>query len=377
MRSDHPTENLASALDRAYPELSAVREAALEPVFVVGGAVRDLLLGRGRADLDLVVEGDAFALAARLGAEPLAHERFGTAKVRLEGYEVDIAAARSEAYAAPGTLPEVAPAPLAEDLQRRDFTVNAMAIPLAGETELIDPHGGGADLEAGLLRVLHPASFVDDPTRALRAARYASRLGLSLEPETEALLRATDLGTISDDRRRAELLRLAAEPEAVRGFGLLTGWGLMALRESEIDRGIDGLELAGEVATLLEAPPWSEVAPRPPALIAAALGPAGVEAGLAAADPQRPSDAVDLARGLDPVALVLARALGATWLDRYVSEWHQVSLEIDGGDLLAAGVPQGPALGRGLDAALRLKLDGEICGREQELAAALEASRGS
>lgn len=375
MRSDHPTENLASAFDRAYPELASVREAALEPVYVVGGAVRDLLLGRGRTDLDLVVEGDAFALATRLGAEPLAHERFGTAKVRLDGHEIDIAAARSETYAAPGTLPEVAPASLADDLGRRDFSINAMAIQLAGPAELIDPHGGRADLDAGLLRVLHPASFVDDPTRALRAARYAARLGLSLDPETEALLRATDLGTISDDRRRAELLRLGGEDEAVRGFELLISWGLVNLRESEIDRGVDGLELARAVVALLGSPPWSEVAPRAPALIAAALGPAGAEAGLAAADPQRPSDAVDLARGRDPVALVLARALGATWLDRYVGEWHAVSLEIDGGDLIAAGIAQGPALGRGLDAALRRKLDGEIAGHEQELAVALEAAR--
>jgi tRNA nucleotidyltransferase (CCA-adding enzyme) len=375
MRSGHPTEDPAGALEAAYPELSAVREAAVEPVFVVGGAVRDLLLGRGRADLDLVVEGDAFALASRLGAEPLAHERFGTAKVRLDGHEIDIAAARSETYPAPGALPEVAPASLADDLGRRDFTINAMAIQLGAAAELIDPHGGRADLEIGQLRVLHPASFADDPTRAIRAARYASRLDLAVEPETERLLRATDLGTISDDRRRAELLRLGAEGDAVGGFELLVGWGLAPLRESEIDRGVDGLELARAVATLLSAPPWEEVAPRAPALIAAALGPAGPEAGLAAADPQRPSDAVDLARGHDPVALVLARALGASWLDRYVGEWHAVSLEIDGGDLLDAGIPQGPALGRGLDAALRRKLDGEIAGREQELGAALEAAR--
>ncbi|HEV7770238.1 MAG TPA: hypothetical protein VGO66_06225 [Solirubrobacterales bacterium] len=375
MSHDLPIESFAAALDAAYPELATVRAAATEPVYVVGGAVRDLLLGRGRADLDLVVEGDATALAERLGAEAVAHERFGTAKVRLEGHEIDIAAARTETYATPGALPEVAPAMLAEDLCRRDFTVNAMAISLQGESALIDPHGGRADLEAGLLRVLHPGSFVDDPTRALRAARYASRLGFGLEAETEALLRATDLAMVSDDRRRAELLRLAAEDEAVRGFELLVEWGLVRLRESEIDLGIDGLKLASTVSRLLASSPWSEVAPRAPALIAAALGPAGAETMLAAADPQRPSDAVDLARGHDPVTLVLARALGGGWLDRYVGEWHAVSLEIDGGDLIAAGIPQGPALGRGLDAALRGKLDGEISGREQELATALEAAR--
>lgn len=366
---------LGAALDAAYPELAAVRAAATEPVYVVGGAVRDLLLGRGRADLDLVVEGDAFALAARLGAEPVEHERFGTAKVELGEHEVDIAAARRETYPEPGALPEVAPAALDEDLRRRDFSVNAMAIPLTGEPRLIDPYDGRADLEARLLRVLHPGSFGDDPTRALRAARYAARLGFGLEPETERLLRAADLETISADRRRAELLRLAGEEDAVRGIELLVGWGLVPLRESEIDTGVDGLQLVATVAGLLAAEPWREVASREPALLAAALGPPGREAALAATDPQRPSDAVDLARGHDPVTLVLARALGATWLDRYVGEWHQVELEIDGGDLLSAGIPQGPALGRGLDAALRRKLDGEVAGREQELAVALEAAR--
>ena len=117
------------------------------------------------------------------------------------------------------------------DLARRDFTINAMAIPLGGEPDLIDPHGGQADLAAGLLRVLHRGSFVDDPTRALRAARYAARFGFGLEPETEALLREADLGTVSADRRDAELLRLAGEAEAPRAFALLAEWGLVDLRE--------------------------------------------------------------------------------------------------------------------------------------------------
>jgi tRNA nucleotidyltransferase (CCA-adding enzyme) len=296
--------------------------------------------------------------------------------VQWPGGRIDIARRRAESYAAPGALPQVRAGSPEEDLARRDFTVNAIAVPLAAGAGPIDPHGGRADLEAGLLRALHPGSFRDDPTRALRAARYASRLGFALEPETERMLRAADLAAVSDDRRRAELLRLAAEAEAVRGFELLVGWGLVALRETEIDTGIDGLELARRVAALLAAAPWNGVAPRAPALLAAVLGPAGGEAALAITDPQRPSDGVDLARGHDPVTLVLARALGAVWLDRYVGDWHAVSLEIEGGDLLAAGVAEGPALGRGLDEALRRKLDGEIAGREQELAAALAAARG-
>src|SRR4249919_1792562 len=129
--TDEPQESLAEALARVHPELGAVRDVATEPVYLVGGAVRDLLLDCGRADIDLVVEGDATDLATRLGADAVSHERFATAKVRLDGHEVDIAAARSEIYPYPGALPLVEPADSVEsDLARRDFTINAMAIPL-------------------------------------------------------------------------------------------------------------------------------------------------------------------------------------------------------------------------------------------------------
>jgi len=364
-----PSE-LAEQLALTYPELDAVREAAREPVYLVGGAVRDLLLGRGRADVDLVVEGDAAALAERLGAEVVAHERFATAKLTLDGHGLDFATARTESYSQPGALPVVEPAAsLEQDLARRDFTINAMAIPLQDEARLVDPHGGRADLDAGLLRVLHPRSFVDDPTRALRAARYAARFGFALEPETGALLRAADLGTVSADRRAAELGRLAAEATAPRALALLLDWGLIEPREG-------GIELATRVAELLDAAPWQGEAPRPKALLTAALGVAGGDGELVAANPELPSEAVSLAKGRDPVELVIARALGAEWLDRYLREWRGVGLEIDGGDLIAAGVAEGPALGRGLEAALRAKLDGEIAGREQELALALAVAGG-
>jgi tRNA nucleotidyltransferase (CCA-adding enzyme) len=365
-----PIDRLDEALRRAYPELEAIRDSSEAPVYLVGGAVRDLLLRRGRSDVDLVVVGDAAALAAGLGAETVEHERFATAKLLLDGHRVDIATARAETYPQPGALPEVEPATSIEtDLARRDFTINAMAVPLRGEGSLIDPYGGLADLEAGMLRVLHGRSFVDDPTRALRAARYAARFGFELEPGTEELLRRSELETVSADRRRADLLRLAAEPEAARGFELLAAWGLVELRP-------EGIGLAARVGQLLAAPPWQGVAPRDRAVLAAALGSPGGEEQLAAARPERPSRAVELARGHDPVQLVLARALGAEWLDRYLLEWRPVRLEIDGDDLIAAGVRQGPAVGRGLDEALRRKLDGEIAGREAELRVALAAARG-
>jgi len=190
----------SQSLGRALATLEGVAELRSKlsgvDAWLVGGAVRDLLRGEGRADLDIAVVEDAAEVASRLGPPDTAAEAFGTASVPLDGVRVDIARARRETYAHPGALPTVEPAPLADDLARRDFTVNAMALPLFGEVELVDPYSGTADLGAGLLRVLHADSFRDDPTRALRAARYAARLGFEVEPVTLALLKETDLGTV-------------------------------------------------------------------------------------------------------------------------------------------------------------------------------------
>jgi tRNA nucleotidyltransferase (CCA-adding enzyme) len=364
-------DDLDTALRDAYPELEVVRERTEEPVYLVGGAVRDLLLGRPRADVDLVVVGGVAALAERLGGAESEHERFGTVKVEVDGHEIDIATARTETYPEPGALPVVAPADGIEaDLGRRDFTINAIAIPLDGEARLIDPHGGEGDVGRGVLRVLHPRSFEDDPTRAIRAARYAARFGFELEPETEKLLRAADLTTVSADRRRAELERLAKESSGPRGFELLGEWGLIEVRNG-------GLELMGKVNELLEQEHWAGFVPRQEALIAAALGPAGGEELLASMWPPNPGEGVEVAARRDPVELALARAMGADWIEHYLTAWRNVTLEIDGRDLIEAGVPEGPAIGRGLRAARRARLEGEAYGRQQELAAALEAARGA
>lgn len=367
-----PIDDLGEALRGAHPELDAVRQAAgEEDVYLVGGAVRDLLLGRERTDVDLVVVGDAAALAARLGAETVEHERFATAKVHVDGHEIDIATARRETYPEPGALPEVEPADSIEaDLGRRDFTVNAMAVPLRGEPELIDPYGGREDLEAGVLRVLHEGSFVDDPTRALRAARYATRYRFAPAPETAELLRRTDLATVSAERREAELLLRLGLGELLPVLELLDEWELEKAQPG-------GIELAREVEELLSKAPWQGAADRYTALLAAVRTPPEDVLDLPREAPAGPSRAVELAASHSPVELALARARGAEWLDRYLEEWREVGLEIDGADLIAAGVPQGPAVGRGLAAALRRKLDGEVEGREQELAAALDAARGT
>lgn len=356
----------------ALPGIAAVRDAAAAegvPAYLVGGAVRDLLLGLDRTDVDVVVEGDAAAVARRIGGEVVEHERFRTATARVEGQSIDLATARAESYPAPGALPEVRPATLAEDLARRDFTINAMAVSLGEAADLVDPYGGRADLDRRLLRILHDRSFVDDPTRALRAARYAARLGLAPEPQTAALLGGADLSTVSAERVRAELLRLAGEGNAHVALELLAKWDLLETPPA-------AFELACEVARLASSPPWAELVDRAAATVATLDGLPERSAALAAARPRSPSEGYRLAAGASPVELVIGRAAGATWLDDHVARWRHVRLEIDGRDLVAAGVPEGPAVGRGLDGALALKLDGELDGREAELAAALKAAAG-
>ncbi len=362
-------QRLAERLDAlAGIERTRASSAGLR-AYLVGGAVRDLLLGRDRADLDIAVEGDPLELARRLGGELRTHARFLTATVKVDGTQIDLAATRAETYPRPGALPVISRADLRSDLARRDFTVNAMAVALSPGSELVDPHGGLADLERGVLRTLHERSLIDDPTRALRAARYASRYGFELDTGTDAQVRAADLGTVSAERVDAELRKLARERGAARGFELLAAWGL-------IDLAPDGVKVAAAVDELLDAEPWAEVADRGEAVAAAALGRGGDAARrLAEATPSRPSEGVSLARGLGGVELALGRALGGEWLDSYVSDWRSVRLEINGDDLLAAGVAEGPALGRGLATALRAKLDGEVSGPQEELRVALRAAR--
>src|SRR5215212_11853524 len=158
------------------PGIEALRGIAeIVPAYLVGGAVRDLLLGIEGVDLDLAIDGDPEALAGAPGFEIEREGLFLTGRLELGELKIDVARTRAESYPRPGALPEVRPAPIAEDLARRDFTVNAMAFPIAEHAQLIDPHGGLEDLRAGRLRVLHGESFVDDPTRALRAARYGAR----------------------------------------------------------------------------------------------------------------------------------------------------------------------------------------------------------
>ncbi|MFM7202784.1 MAG: CBS domain-containing protein [Myxococcota bacterium] len=226
--------------------------AALHPVRVcmVGGIVRDLLLQRPSDDLDLMVEGTAEAVEAfvsglqrQLGASRLDHGRFGTAVLGLpDGRHLDIALARREYYAQPAVLPSVEPGSLTLDLRRRDFTINSMAVRLEGVQagQLLDPTGGLVDLKAGRVRVLHPLSFIDDPTRIFRALRFATRLNFELEPETHRLAKqALTLGMVerlSPERLAYEVERMLMEPTAadcLQSLSAMGGLGSLRLERLE------------------------------------------------------------------------------------------------------------------------------------------------
>jgi tRNA nucleotidyltransferase (CCA-adding enzyme) len=353
-------------------------------VHLVGGAVRDLLLERAPRELDLVVEGDVDAAAARLEGEVTAHDRFGTARARVDGCAFDLVRARAEAYAHPGALPDVRPGSLDEDLLRRDVTVNAMALALDGELRAVP--GALEDLHAGVLRVLHDASFVDDPTRVWRVARYAARLRFTVEPRTRALAARADPETVSGDRLGAELRLALREPDPPAAFAaqrelnpryLPEGFeprpralpAALALLPADGRR--DLLILAActagmDARALLR---WLDemgfTAPERDLVAAASRFVTG--APLRAA--RTGAEIGRAARGAPIEAVALAGGENAR---RWIDELRHVRLEIDGNDLLAAGIPEGPEIGERLQRALDRKLDGEIAGREQELSAALE-----
>src|SRR5262249_34680846 len=223
-----------------------------DSLYLVGGAVRDLLFGRKIVDADLAVEGNGIALgralARELGATARGHGRFGTVSLEFQdGSRLDVASTRTETYASAGSLPRVARAALDEDLARRDFTINAMALRLApGRPVLVDPFGGRRDLARKAVRMLHPGSPRDDPTRAFRAVRYAHRLGFSIAPRTRRWIRAAvaagSLGPVSGDRLRRELRLIFSEPDPARAAATMRRLGLDAAVDPALSANRKALE---------------------------------------------------------------------------------------------------------------------------------------
>lgn len=373
--------------------------------FAAGGVVRDAFRNGGPhgGDLDVVVEGDglevARALAAELGGTVVEHPRFLTASVQVPGAagRIDVATARSERYAAPGVLPHVLPASIAQDLHRRDFTVNAMAVELEGWA-LLDPLGGVPDVAARRLRVLHPLSFVEDPTRVFRAARYATRLGFALDPWT----------------RRCRALALSLAPYPALSAARVAAEVDRLLGDTRPDLALASLGRAGALRLVDPRLRWTRLTAARVAALPAALAWAAARrlevprlalAGLALAGDQGRETAVGVLRGLNLAGEPLERALDAlaagpppaapasataatlrrqpavalAWLwltgdaaqrarlDWFVARAAEREPVLRGDDVIALGVPRGPQVAAALEALRDARADGALADREAEV----------
>jgi tRNA nucleotidyltransferase (CCA-adding enzyme) len=395
------------------PVLGAVASVSgpYKGIYLVGGTVRDILLGEPNFDVDIVVEGDAIALAGALaeglGGRLRAHDKFGTAVV-LYGQDerVDVVTARSESYEKPGALPTVESGRIDEDLHRRDFTINAMAVSLKGEEAglLVDPFEGRTDLEVGRIRVLHDRSFVDDPTRILRAIRYEDRYGFRMDDKTVVLAReciATGhIGDLSGARLREELIALLEEGDVSHAIPRLAELGAEKEIHPHVVADAEAVQLFDRLRELrgryqLDVPAWrlglaslarklpaDEIAPwldglkirrRDADQIAAAIIDGPKIAEQLGRDSPAPADVVAIAEPHAPDAPLFALALtDLPPLHDYFKRLAGIRLEVTGADVAELGLAESPRVGEILAELRRRKLNGELDGRDAELAAARE-----
>ncbi|MBI4347164.1 MAG: CCA tRNA nucleotidyltransferase [Elusimicrobia bacterium] len=349
--------------------LAAGESARLRtPAFAVGGCVRDWLLGLPTKDLDVVLESDpgplAQSLASRVGGRVESFDRFGTLRLLgPRGLRVDFARARAESYEAPAALPVVRPALLRDDLVRRDFSVNAMAAPLerAGLGPLLDPWGGRDDLRRGVLRVLHGASFRDDPTRLYRAARFAARFGFRLDPETERLRREASAGPglLSRERLRGELWRFLEEADPEPALRMARAWRLDVFWHPrlrwprELGRARDPLVRLTLIALAMGPGPGAEL------VRSLHLERGRTQAALAA---------LEVARRRASPRLALPDAAAEALRLKLAPKAAALSpLMLDGADLGRLGLPPGPSFSKILDRAARAQWAGEFSTRAAAL----------
>ena len=387
--------------------LKALRRRVLQqpvPIYLVGGPVRDALLGRPFNDLDFSVEGDAQALAqwlaGEIGGKTVFHPRFGTATVIATESRTDLVMARRETYAHPGALPQVTPGGIREDLARRDFSINALAIPLTGDPPLdpgqrvLDNWEGLDDLRSGVVRILHDESFIDDPTRVFRAIRYEQRLGFRIEERTLAQLKnAVDHGLVanlSPDRLRHEVQRIFEEEDPGSALARCLELGALQAVHSSLGKlALSNLN-ALEPLTVKMDETGSERSMVYLSAIVSCLSRQEGEALISrlnmpeawrrvVRDTIHLQDITDdlndeslsgsqLARLLESLSI---EAVSALWLTngnntvcqnlhRYFTELRYVEPALDGQDLLRLGVPPGPLVGQILGRLRDDALDGRV-----------------
>jgi len=375
-------------------------------VYLVGGVVRDLLLGYSNFDLDLVVEGDALTLAQQITTSPLlrqrmgklaTHPRFGTAKFKYGDFAIDIATARSETYAKAGALPIVVPGTIANDLFRRDFSINAMAISLMPNSygELIDPYHGRNDLEHRLIRILHSRSFSDDATRLLRALRYEQRLRFNLETETARLLKENIpmLDTISSDRIRHELELILREKYPEYAIKRLNELGVLAKicpslkGDGWIAEKFDKARLLNKPSQLpslyfcllvysLSAEELEQLIHRlniPGKLSQALRDTLCLKTELPSLDKSslRPSEIYYFIHEYEPLAIQTNAIASESliirgYLQLFLKKLRYVKTLLNGEELKELGIFPGPELGRILQTLHKAKLDGKVNTKEDE-----------
>jgi len=377
----------------------ACRDAGLR-LYLVGGPVRDLILQRESVDLDLAIEGEVAPIAqkaaSQLEARLVLHPRFGTANVSSREMNIDLAGTRRETYSHPGALPSVEPATLAEDLARRDFTINAIALQLTPKPgELVDPYRGTADVRSGLIRVLHERSFQDDATRMLRAARYTARFGFKLQRDSEALLKRdlSYLQTISGPRLRRELSLLFEERDAVDGvltaqrYGILGAihpalklqqdvarrWrmALQGHRQAPLDElGFCLVANAKDEGTAASVAKWLHLTGRVERALNHLVRLRAQSDKLAQAS-SSPTVAVEMLEGYVPASIwalsLLDGGAAGEACREYLTRWRHMKPLLTGNDLLALGVSPGVAIGEMLRQLRRARLQVDEMTREQEI----------
>ena len=404
-------QNLSELMERSLSKdhvdlLYLVAEQATArqvPLYMVGGSVRDLLLGRRVKDFDLIVEGDAIPLARSLAAKDggvvTAHHKFGTAKWFLPqhlktGHDtLDLISARSETYQHPAALPTVKLGTIADDLRRRDFTINALAIRLDGPHfgELRDDLNGLEDLQKGLIRVLHPGSFIDDPTRMYRAVRYEGRYGFKIAEDTLRLIPEARpfVEKLSAQRIRHELDLILEEPNAVPILKRLDELDLLSIIHPALAN-FGGSNLAivtSEEAVLQnrnsrwilwlmhlpdqEIEFLNERLHFPADLLKSLHSAALLNANLTTVVGLKPSKIVEFLEGYSIKALeVLSSAAQdekiKDILAKYLSKWWHIKPKTTGHDLKKRGIPPGPKYAEILRRLRAAWLDGEVKSEDEE-----------
>jgi len=394
--SDRLSERLSEGHIQAVSAVNNAASSIGSRAFLVGGAIRDIILGREIKDIDIAVECCPQKLLSSSHMEPakvISTSQFETVKLEICGQIIDLSMTRSEIYPNPGALPEVQLSTIEGDLSRRDFTINAFGVHVDPDRwgDLIDHHSGLQDLCHKKIRVLHNQSFMDDPTRVFRAARYASRLSFEVEMTTEeALVRDLDgIRNLSGTRILNELNQIFGETNSGRAIENLNKWGVFKAIHPQFD-------IPTKVFNTIESSISEEVSSDVVGLLALLycsnnvmreeIGKrlrfsSSLHSKISDLDRfqellpgMKNSDIYEKLKGLSLESLHVARYMSSSansglsaQIDLYLNDLSQISMSVTGNDLLDMGIPEGAEMGRILSSIHKELLDGQVPSREEQV----------